>query len=111
MTDEQKRFKIQKKEHYNEQISQENKEAIKNTFLLGITAVGAMVYYTAMPNERNEIIQYIYLSLGLADMGLSAYWLKNLIESISRKTNLENKVDDIKSELEMLEGKESRGMR
>ena len=111
MTDEQKRFKIQKIEHYNEQISQENKEAIKHTFLLGISSVGAMVYYTAMPNERNEIIQYIYLSLGLADMGLSAYWLKNLIESISRKTNLENKVDDIKSELEMLEGKESRGMR
>ena len=38
MTDEQKRFKIQKIEYYNEQISQENKESIKNTFLLGITA-------------------------------------------------------------------------
>lgn len=111
MTDEQKRFKIQKIEYYNEQISQENKESIKNTFLLGITAVGTICYFTAIPNERDEIFRLIYFFTGLTEMGLSSYWLKNLIESISRKTNLENKVDDINRELEMLEGKESRGMR
>lgn len=118
MTDEQKRFKIQKIEHYNEQISQENKETIKNTFSLGLAVAGTVCFFKTIPNVNyNEAFQLICLSLGLANIGYSAYSLKNLMESISRKTNLQSKADDINSELEiseeleMSEGKESRGMR
>lgn len=112
MTNEQKRFKIQKIESYEEQISQENKESIKKTFLFGFVAAGAFCAFSGVANANtNSALQLIEIFLGLTNTGLGAYYLKGLIESISRKTNLQSKIEDINSELEMPKNEESRGMR
>lgn len=111
MTNEQKRFKIQKIESYKEQISEENKESTKKTFLFGLAAAAALCTFTAAANASTDTAsQVINASWGVLNTSLSAYQLKGLIESISRKTNLQSKVEDICSELEMPENEESRGM-
>ncbi len=111
MTDEQKRFKIQKKESYEEQISQENKRSTQKTFLFGLAAAAALCNFTAVANAKvDNVLQLVNFFLGLTNTGLGAYQLKGLIESISRKTNLQSKVEDINSELEMHENEESKGM-
>lgn len=112
MTNEQKRFKIQKIESYKKQISEENKESTKKTFLFGFAAAAALCTFTAAAHSNtNDALGLVNMSLGLVNTGLSAYHLKGLIESISKKTNLQSKVEDINNELEMPENEESRGMR
>ena len=112
MTNEQKRFKIQKIESYEEQISQENKKSTQKTFLFGLAAAAALCTFTVAANANTDnASQLMNVSIGLASTGLGAYHLKGLIESINRKTNLQSKVEDINSELEMPENEESSGMR
>ena len=110
MTEEEKRFKIQKIESYEKEISKENKESINKTFLFGLSAAAAFcAFYVDTITETSYNSQLIFL--GLADAGFSAYHLIGLIESISRKTNLQSKIENINSELERLESRESKGMR
>ena len=52
MTEEQKRFKILKRTSYEEQISQENKEATKNTFLFGLSAAAAISILSAAAQQN-----------------------------------------------------------
>ena len=111
MTNEQKRFKIQKIESYEKQISEENKEATKKTFLFGLAAAAALCFFAATAHENiDNALRLVNMPFGLVSTGLSVYHLKGLIESISKKTNLQSKVEDINSELEMPENEESRGM-
>ncbi len=111
MTNEQKRFKIQKIESYEKQISEENKKSIEKTFLFGLAAAAALCTFTSAAHATtNNALGLVCMSFGLANTGLSAYHLKGLIESISKKTNLQSKVEDINNELEMPENEESRGM-
>ena len=111
MVEEQKKFKILKRTSYEEQISQESKEATKNTFLFGLAAAAALCFFTVTAHENTDnALRLMHMSFGLLSTGLSVYHLKGLIESISKKTNLQSKVEDINSELEMLENEESRGM-
>ena len=112
MTDEQKRFKIQKIESYKEQISQEDKELTKKTFLLGFTAVAAVCVFVAAPYVTDDTLRFTDIFMGVANISFIPVHLKRLIESISKKTNLQSKIDDINNELEMSENEEkSRGMR
>ncbi len=112
MTNEQKRFKIQKKESYEKQISEENKEITKKTFLFGLAAAAALCTFTAVAHAAtNNTLGLANMYFGLVNTGLGAYQLKGLIESISKKTNLQSKVEDINNELEMPKNEESRGMR
>ena len=109
MTNEQKRFKIRKIESYEKQISQENKNSTEQTYLLGLAAAAALCTFSAAANANtNVVVRIIDILLGSANTVCSAYQLKLLIESISRKTNLQSKVEDIKSELEMSKNEESR---
>ena len=112
MTDKQKRFKIQKIESYKEQISQEGKELTKKTFLLGFTAVAAVCVFVAASYTTDNTSRFTDIFMGIANTSLIPFHLKGLIESISKKTNLQSKIDDINNELEMPENEEkSRGMR
>lgn len=112
MTEEQKKFKILKRTSYEEQISQENKESTKKTFLFGLFAAAALcAFSTAACANVDRTLGFINIFLGSVNTGLGAYNLKGLIESISKKTKLQMKVEDINSELEMPENEESRGMR
>ena len=108
MTEEQKRFKILKRTSYEEQIAQESKEATKNTTSFGlIAAITVMMLLLASEQDYGSISRIICAVLGLLESRYAAYRLKNLIQAISRKTMLEGKIDDIDTELEMLENEES----
>lgn len=111
MTDEQKRFKIQKIYNYEEQVSYENKESIKKTFLLGIAAVAVWSTLAFPETDTNSINKIVSDFVAIAGPGFGVYYLKGLIESICRKTNLESKIEDLRSELQMPESQESRGIR
>ena len=108
MTEEERRFKILKKESYEELKEKENKKITKAVFWTGVTSIIVVTsIYTICCSEIPEI--------GLLNGCMySAYTvgnLKNVIEAICKKTMYESKIEDIDRELEMLEQNESRGMK
>lgn len=112
MTEEQKRFKITKRESYEKQISEENKTPTIITFLVGVSSAAIInLFSLAKDVDLSAKLVTICESLALSITGISAYNLKGLINAISKKTMLEGKVEDINTELEMSENNESRGMK
>lgn len=112
MTEEQKRFKILKRTSYEEQISQENKEATKKTFLFGFSAAAAILIFSAAAQQNiDAATKLVDVGLGLLNTGFGVYHLKGLIQAIGKKTMLQGKIEDINTELESPENEESRGMR
>lgn len=113
MTNEQRRFRIEKIDSYEQQISQEKKIAAKKTFLFGLAAAGmACAFSGVMISSNIEATEsLVNLCIGLLNAGYSAYNLKGLIEAINRKTMLQGKVEDVNFELNMPENNESRGIK
>ena len=112
MTNEQKRFKILKKKSYENQISIEEKKATKQTFMLGLSAAAIIAGLIISTDVSRYGIERI-IGLGISMIGTfgAVDYLKELIESICRKINLQSKVEDIDNEIEMLENEKSRGTR
>lgn len=97
MTNENKRFRIEQIDRYEEQISQEEKNTTRKTFLLGLTTaamVGSISESASL--DPHTINHFLGLFLGLINAGTSVYYLKNLIESINRKTALQTKLEELK---------------
>lgn len=111
MTEKQKKFKILKKESYEEQISKESKAATINTFLIGFFSAATLCIFSEVSKSADLTSQLIHAGYGLSAAGFTAYNLKGLIEAISRKTMLQGKIEDINTELDMPENKESRDIR
>ena len=103
MNEEQKRFKILKKESYEQQISEKEKQITCSIFDVGKWAAGAVVALTnADPNDYYISMLALMVS-GAIFAILSIKHMRILIESICEKTMLQGKVEDIVNELEMLE--------
>lgn len=111
MTEEQKRFKITKKESYENQISQEKKKATYKTFLVGLSSAAAIVSYLALTKDIDTTERLALKAGSLFTTGSTVYYMKGVIEAISKKTMLEGKIEDINTELEMPENLENRGMK
>ena len=109
--EEQKRFKILKRESYEHQMSEESKSATKEAFLMGLFSAFALLFFLESTRSIDLTTKLESIGLGFFTTGYDVYHLKGLMEAISRKTMLEGKVEDISNELEMLENEESRGMR
>ncbi len=99
MTDEERRFKVLKVEKYEKELSQEKILAIVSTVGLGCMALSSVMAYTI---EGMSVLGYLSL-------GVTTYNLHTMISSISKKTLLESKIDDINFELENEEKEEQRG--
>lgn len=99
MTNENKKFRIKQIDRYEEQISEEERNATKQTFLFGLSSA-AMVSCLSTQGylDPNTTIHFIELFLGLLNAGISAHSLKYLIASISRKTALQAKLEELKIE-------------
>ena len=109
--DYQRRFKIKKKTDYENIVSQEEKDIVGSVWRLGVCAAGLMLSVCAIVIPFDLWLKIVGLvELGLASIGFGAY-LKRLIESISRKTMYEGKIEDINLELLMYDDEESKGMR
>ena len=113
---EEKRFKILKKESYEEKAEKEGKSATISAILAGVTSV--LVVMTAsnitsmsIATASDALLTLVALGSSAATAGLSATYLKETVDSLLKKSMYESKIEDINSELEMLEQNESRGMR
>ena len=109
MTEEQKKFKILKKESYEQQISEKDKQITSSTFSAGILAAGAILLLPNVIQSPTLLHQISFMVLGLINAGYSIKYVRILIELICQKTMLQGKVEDIYNELEMLEMEEKRG--
>ena len=112
MAEEQIRFKIEKRTSYEEQMETEKKNTIINAFLCGAFGLMAIAASAAAVKSTNVSIFLTNYNLvaGILDSSIFANRLKALIESISNKTMLKDKFEDINMELEMLENEEGKGM-
>ena len=114
MTEEEKRFKILKKESYEELVKKERKDGAIYGITTGIGAAALIL----LGNIATEIIsmgdleELILSCVGMFAPGfVTGESLFFTISSICKKTMYESKIEDIDRELEMLEQNESRGMK
>lgn len=107
-----KKFKILKRESYQDQVSKESKIAVEKTLLIGMGALIAVNSFIAGTNEyAPDALNYANLSLGTLNAVLTVHPIKRLVKSISKITTLEGKIEEINDELAMSDNEESRGMR
>ena len=112
MTNEEKRFKVEKVKKYEIELSRENRKSVIKTFLMGVFAIGAVVCFSYSPNQyEDEAIRTFIALCGPVNMASAMYSLKGMLEAISRKTVLKTKIEDINEELEFAEQEETRGIR
>jgi len=103
MNEEQKRFKILKKESYEQQISEKKKKTTTSVFAIGFFS-SLEIYFLSYALQDSFLLGKVFFAiLGLYEAGCSANYIRILIESICEKTMLQGKVEDIVNELEMLE--------
>ena len=114
MNEQERRFKVIKIDKYNSQILTEQGK-IKNKFsrvlitsILAIALLSRVQVYTP-----SDAMFYIFSVLGGAGLSASLLFLKGVISSISKKTTLESKVEDLKEEISFYdsENEKSRGAR
>ena len=113
MTNEEKRFKVEKVKKYEKELSSENSESVRKTFLMGISALAAAaVCFSALTKQTaDEAMRVFNIIAGPANMGFAIYHLKGMLEAISKKAVLKTKIEDINEELEFVEQEEKRGIR
>lgn len=102
MNDEERRYKILKKESYKKQIKEEEKKTITNIVLFGFQAACAvlLLYDANDPSIAVETITDLvvrcYVALtGSCALGTSIYFFANAIDAIGEKTQLQYKIKDI----------------
>ena len=110
MTEEERRFKIEKLEKYSEE-RRESKDHIENMFLIGTLSLAAIVEgignYAELWHIPNSYAQYFleFSTLSLVGMGvpIAIASIKELIKAIAEKTNIEKRIDEINEELDLLD--------
>lgn len=99
MTQEERNFKIMKKQKYYKDLDEASKEVSKRTFLVGICAISAALSYTLPITETLSEIRY--LLSGPIYLGFTVSNLKGMLTSINEKTMLKMKIEDIQDELNL----------
>lgn len=98
----EKRYKVRKVEHYTEELYRNDKKVLVTTFILGFLSVMSawmlsMGFSSIKPNaEIKEAMRFV----GMSSLFWTAFVLSGLIHSIVRKVGLEQRIKDIKLELE-----------
>lgn len=112
MTNEEKRFKVEKVKKYERELSSENRQSIKKTFLMGMSSLAAAACFSTLTKQNaDETIKIISMILGSANIGFAICNLRGMLETVSKKTVLKTKIEDINEELEFVEQEEKRGIR
>lgn len=116
MEEKERRIKIKKVEKYNEIVSEEQSKVVLNTGLMAsgaIIGIFGAVCYAMSTNNSEQVINSLAaeLNVGAGVLGLTgtAFSLKRLIQSISKKTLYEKEIDDLNMELDLDEEEKSRG--
>lgn len=101
MNEEQKRFTIEKIEKCNNDISVENSNA-KTAFMFGIFATFFATYTLLNSDPYIQAIGGLHIPIAFAHV-------KNLIQSICKKTGLENQLAYLEYQLEMANLEDNKG--
>lgn len=106
MTEEQKRFKIEKKTEYEELVSSEEKSIVFSSLLLAFIscffiALSAAEKYFGGNVSRDMLLMGSLLRFN--GVLFSIAQLRDIIQSICKKAGLEGKIEDINAELEQFE--------
>lgn len=121
MNEEEKRFKIEKIEKYNEE-RKDMKNHIENMAVIGFLSLAALVggigniaELSNIPGEyTTEFLSYSSSGLVCLGVPIGITSIIELIKGIKDKTNIEKSIDEINEELDLLEQQEepkSRGGR
>ena len=111
MIQEEKRYKIKQKTSYEEQLNKEKKEIVGETFFLGLSVLGTFLWYVNNGMSESELQQTMLNLSGILSGGCGIAWIIELMKSISKKTMLQIKIDDLNLELDNSDDKKSKGMR
>ena len=106
MTEQEKRFKILKKESYEKECSKNEKRAVLYSVNVGLGSAIAVMFLSGTVG-----MEPIHMVVGALSSVNASYYLVNTIKSICKATAYERQIEDIDRELEMLEQNESRGMK
>lgn len=121
MTEEEKRFKIEKLEKHSEEW-RESKDHIENMFMIGtlslvaiVVGIGNCVELFHIPNSYTQnFLEFSALTPVVMGVPVGITSIKGLIKEIAEKTNIEKRIDEISKELDLIEQQEenkSRGGR
>ena len=109
MTNEQRRYKIVKKQSYEELMNDEEKTAAFRTFALGLSLSAAAICFGAGSNiEIDSGLRLMDIAMGIMNTGFAVKHLKDLLEAINNKTMYKSRIVEIKEELDMPEEKEQK---
>ena len=106
MTEEEKRYKILKKESYEKSAKKEKDKLVSGAMIAGIW--GAVAVLELSGTMGADLINVLS---GMMAGAVSSLCLANTIRSVCKATIYESKIEDIDRELEMLEQNEKGGMK
>ncbi len=100
MNEQEIRQKIIKVEKYNNQIMEEDKRIDNNLRGALITSILSIFLISSSHSfSPNEVAVYVSAALGGAGIPVALHFLKNMVTAISKKTNLESKVEYLNDEI------------
>lgn len=100
MTEEQKRFKILKKESYEKRIQGYNKLEIADAVAVGIFTSFLLAAANHYGNYYEWSGNFATLLMMFGEGIIDGLYIKKLINDIVAKTNLKSKLEDLTDELE-----------
>ncbi len=92
----EKRYKILKIEHYNEELHDAERDAKISTFITGCVAM-VLVVTQLIPNVIVDIV------FGASFIGTGVYGLRLMIDAISRKTNIKQQIDSLNCDINQID--------
>ena len=99
MNQEERNYKIMKKQKYDKDLDEASKEVSKRTFLMGVCAI-ATAFSFSLPTTM-PISEIRYFLSGPIFLGFTVSNLKGMLTSINEKTMLKIKIEDIQDELNL----------
>ena len=104
MDTEEKRFKILKRQEYEDQLSDVEKELNKIVFYVGIASIGAIIgmIVSVSNNDLPLISRLAFTALSCTNTYYATSGLKQLINAMSKKINIKIRLEDIDDELEKI---------
>ena len=101
MTNEERCLKLMKLKRYESDLKiEEQNVSLRTMTLTFLVLSSAILLTTGSHTHNNQIIQSFSTVSGIIGAGLTPLSIKNLIESVCKKSGLKSKIDDINLDLE-----------
>lgn len=95
MTEEQKNYLDNKIEEYTDIIEKKDRYASRIIYLIGLCGVAALLDFNDLDTSDVTLDTFVNIGYGAVNTAMSVYFLKSLIDTISKKNMLEGIVEKI----------------